>query len=247
MSPFNRLGAPLRLALVGLAMAFPAAARQENAPLRLLAPRPGATLLAGSTAELEWEAELPARVTEWEAFLSFDGGKTYPVRITPHLDRDLRRVRWQVPVAPTSEARLLLRFGDERRETYHELPHRFAIAASPGTAWPLTLASLAAAPGEPALPGGPGVVAWVEGTRRGGSLRQRVAPERRSGRGSLSAPETPAAVAVLATHGTRIQTPVLVRRSAGGRELPARGTSLNELAPLLLAADILLLTQRQNE
>lgn len=223
-------------------------AREAGAPLRLLAPRAGVTLLAGSTAELEWQAELPARVEEWEAFLSFDGGKTYPVRITPHLDRDLRRVRWQVPGVPTSEARLLLRFGDERRETYRELPHRFVIAASPGTAWPLTLASVAAAPGEPALPGQPGVIAWVEGSRRGGSLRQQVAPERPGVRGGgFEAAETPAAVAVLAAHGTRIQTPVLVRRSAGGGELPARGASLTRLAPSLLASDILLLTQRQNE
>ena len=246
MSPSYR--APLWLALAGLALAFPAAARETSAPLRLLAPRAGATLLAGSTAELEWESELPARVTEWEAFLSFDGGETYPVRITPHLDRDLRRVRWQVPGVPTSEARLLLRFGDERREIYRELPHRFAIAASPGTGWALTLASVAAAPGEPALPGQPGVVAWVEGSRRGGSLRQRVAPERPGVRGSLNASETPAAVAVLAAPASRVQPPVPVRRSPGGAEPPARGASLAGLAPrLLLASDILLLTRRQNE
>jgi len=246
MSPSYRV--PLWLALAGLALAFPAAARETSAPLRLLAPRAGATLLAGSTAELEWESELPARVTEWEAFLSFDGGETYPVRITPHLDRDLRRVRWQVPGVPTSEARLLLRFGDERREIYRELPHRFAIAASPGTGWALTLASVAAAPGEPALPGQPGVVAWVEGSRRGGSLRQRVAPERPGVRGSLNASETPAAVAVLAAPASRVQPPMPVRRSPGGAEPPARGASLAGLAPrLLLASDILLLTRRQNE
>jgi hypothetical protein len=248
MSSRHRLRAPLWLALAGLVSAYPAAAREASAPLRLLAPRAGATLVAGSTAELEWESELPARVTEWEAFLSFDGGETYPVRITPHLDRDLRRVRWQVPGVPTSEARLLLRFGDERREIYRELPRRFAIAASPGAEWALTLASVAAAPGEPALPGQPGVVAWVEGSRRGGSLRLRVAPERPGIRGSFSAPATPSAVAVLAAPTTRVQPPVPVRRSPGGAEPPARGASLADLAPPpLLASDILLLTRRQNE
>ena len=248
MSAFRRPGASLWLVLAGLALASPAAAREAGAPLRLLAPRTGATLLAGSTVELEWQAELPARVTEWEAFLSFDGGGTYPVRITPHLDRDLRRVRWQVPGVPTSEARLLLRFGDERREIYRELPHRFAIAATPGTEWALTLASVAAAPGEPALPGQPGVVAWVEGSRRGGSLRQRVAPERPGIRAGFDTAETPGAVAVLAAPTTRVQPPVQVRRSLCGAELPARGASLAGLALTpLLASDILLLTRRQNE
>ena len=52
--------------------------------------------MADSHAHLKIVAE------EWEAFLSFDGGATYPVRITPHLDLELRRVRWQVPAIPTS-------------------------------------------------------------------------------------------------------------------------------------------------
>src|SRR6185295_7742549 len=255
MSGFRPLFALVWLGSAGLALASPVSAQGESAAVRLVAPRAGATLLAGSTAELEWAPLEPfARLTEvteveeWEAFLSFDGGATYPFRITPHLDRDLRRVRWQVPGVPTSEARLLLRFGDERREIYRELPHRFAIAASPGTGWALTLASVAAAPGEPALPGQPGVVAWVEGSRRGGSLRQRVAPERPGVRGSLNASETPAAVAVLAAPASRVQPPVPVRRSPGGAEPPARGASLAGLAPrLLLASDILLLTRRQNE
>jgi hypothetical protein len=248
MSLFQRLRAPLWLALAGLALASPAAAWGESAAVRLLAPPAGAALLAGSTAELEWEAELPARVTEWEAFLSFDGGETYPVRITPHLDRDLRRVRWQVPAIPTADARLLLRFGDERRETYYPLPQRFSIASAPGAEWIFALASVAASPGEPALPGGPGVVAWVEGSRRGGSLRQRVAPERPGLRGTVGPPEGLPEVAVLDAEEAHIDPPALVRRSDGGAELPARGASLAALTPTpLFASDILLLTQRQNE
>src|SRR5262245_51416728 len=242
MSPSGRFGASLWLVLAGLVSAFPAAAREADAPLRLLTPRAGATLLAGATAELEWESELPARVTEWEAFLSFDGGETYPVRITPHLDRDLRRVRWQVPGIPTADARLLLRFGDERRETYRELPQRFSIASAPGTEWGFQLASVATAPGEPALPGGPGVVAWVEGSRRGGSLRQKVAPEGPGLRGSVSAPLIPIEVAVLDAREAHGQPPAPARRSGGGAELPARGASLAGLAStLLFASDILLL------
>src|SRR6185295_5485221 len=168
------------LAGTALALMPAAAARAQSAPVQLLAPRAGDTLLAGASAELEWAPLAPfarvPRVEEWEAFLSFDGGVTYPVRITPHLDHDLRRVRWQVPAIPTSEARLLLRFGDERREHAFELPQRFSIAAAAGAQWAFALAGVAPAAGEPALPGRPGVVAWVEGSRRGGGLRQVMAP-----------------------------------------------------------------------
>src|ERR1700712_2541253 len=110
-------------------------AKESGAAVELLAPRAGATLAAGSEAELAWTpgagfSRLPD-AEEWEAFLSLDGGATYPVRITPHLDQDLRRVRWQVPPIPAADARLLLRFGDEREEeTSIVLPQRFSIAAS---------------------------------------------------------------------------------------------------------------------
>jgi hypothetical protein len=41
---------------------------------------------------------------EWEAFLSLDGGRTYPVRITPHLDLSIRRrFHFQVPAFPTRD------------------------------------------------------------------------------------------------------------------------------------------------
>ena len=169
-----------------LALAAAGSARETVAPIRLVTPQAGATLIAGSMAELEW-APL-ARFAglrepeEWEAFLSVDGGATYPVRISPHLDVDLRRIRFQVPPAPTANARILLRFGDERRETAIELPARFAIvAASPVEAPALEetfpRARRAFTAGEPALPGHAGVVSWVEGSRRGGGLRQVVAAE----------------------------------------------------------------------
>lgn len=248
MSPRRRLSAVLWLAFSGLALALPAAARPEIAAVHLLAPQAGATLLAGSTAELEWEAELPARITEWEAFLSFDGGETYPVRITPHLDRDLRQVRWRVPGIPTSDARLLLRFGDERREIYRELPHRFSIASAARAEWAFPLANVAAAPGEPALPGQRGVIAWVEGSRRGGSLRQKVAPEPMGLRSTYSLPVHPTEVAVLKTEESNDPPPAPVRRNAGGADPLARRAARAELAPpLLFSSDILLLTQRQNE
>jgi hypothetical protein len=185
-------------------------------------------------------------VEEWEAFLSFDGGATYPVRITPHLDRDLRRVRWQVPGIPTSDARLLLRFGNEHRERYLELPQRFSITGAPGAEWAFALAGAAMAPGEPALPGHAGVVAWVEGTRRSGSLRQVVAPERPAIRDRFSPPESLPNVAVL--DSPEAPPSPVVRRSTLEAASSGRRAFLPALAQTpRLAFDILLLTQRQNE
>ena len=240
------------LALIFLAWAGvgPAWAGEGTVPVQLVAPGPGVTLRAGSTAELEWQALAPLDrlgIEEWEAFLSLDGGATYPVRITPHLDRDLRRVRWQVPGIATSDARLLLRFGDEREETFLELPQRFAIAAGPETRWGFPLATVAPAAGEPALPGHAGAVAWVEGSRRGSSLRQRVAPQRPVLRSEVSPPELPAAAAVLARVAP-VPQPAVALRAAGRLAVIGRGSLPGGAAKARpRSADILLLTRRQNE
>src|SRR6185295_16672657 len=99
------------LALAGAATPVAAWAETvpDGSPVRLASPRHGTTLEAGSLAVLAWEPlgslGSPDDVEEWEAFLSLDGGAHYPVRITPHLDRDLRRVLWQVPHIPTRDAR----------------------------------------------------------------------------------------------------------------------------------------------
>lgn len=237
---------------IGLALMPAAEALAESAPVRLVAPRAGDTLMAGSSAELEWAplepfARLP-RVEEWEAFLSFDGGATYPVRITPHLDHDLRRVRWQVPAIPTADARLLLRFGDEHRESHFELPQRFSIAAAPGAEWAFALAGAAPAAGEPALPGQPGVVAWVEGSRRGGSLRQVTAPERPALRPTFTPPESGPQMAALDSEAPSVHPPAPTLGSAGGELPPNRGALLAGRGRAVLPClDILLLTQRQNE
>jgi hypothetical protein len=238
--------------LVWAALAVPSAvsALEGGAPaVQLVAPRAGAALAAGSTAELEWaSAATLAGVEEWEAFLSVDGGKTYPVRITPHLDQDLRRFTWQVPSTPTPDARLLLRFGDERREVSVELPHRFSIVPSPAGATGFTLASVAPERGEPALPGQDGVVAWVEGSRRGGGLRQMVAAERPRLQARLSLPETRSEAAVLTTEEAPLQAPQPVRGNAADAPPANRGSPLTKPGETPAPpSDILLLIQRQNE
>lgn len=175
----------LPIALLALGGLFPvtAAARTEirmasGASMALAEPRAGAVLAAGAAARLAWEpldafAEL-GEVDEWEAFLSVDGGATYPLRITPQLDLDLRGVLWRVPDLESDDARILFHFGGrdaggERFEVAVELARRFRIAAA---------RSPVAAPllwtfdrGQVALPGEPGVVGWVEGSRRGEGLR----------------------------------------------------------------------------
>jgi hypothetical protein len=249
MRRFRRL---LPLCLLLWAGAVPAArAMAGSPPVELVVPRAGATLLGGSQADLEWAPLEPfarlAGVEEWEAFLSLDGGVTYPVRVTPHLDRDLHHVRWQVPAVPTSDARLLLRLGDERQEIFLELPQRFTIAAAPGMERMFTLASIAAVPGEPALPGHPGVVAWVEGSRRGGSLRQVVAPERPSLRPAFSPPEGHPEAVELSSEEAPVRSPRPAAGTAGGPPPTGFGAPLARPGQAsALAFDILLLTQRRN-
>jgi hypothetical protein len=238
------------------ALASAGTARAAGAPpVRLVAPERGTALAAGTTAQLEWAplaafARLPA-AEEWEAFLSVDGGRTYPLRITPHLDADLRRVRWQVPPVPTADARILLRFGDERRETAVELPGRFSITGppSPSVSSSNLPARPALAPGEPALPGAAGVVAWVEGSRRGGSLRQVVAAAPLGVAGRFEPPVFRDEAAVPAAGPASPEAPGPAAGNGAGSPPPAGGGAA--LSPAgtgpSFAFDILLLIQRQNE
>lgn len=163
--------------LVPLALmaAGEAGASVVSAP-ELVAPAAGQALRAGSLAVVEWEGQPPLEeAEEWEAFLSLDGGRTHPLRITPHLDLSIRRFTFRVPAFPTHDARLLLRFGDERREVEVEPPHRFAIVPGLEGISPTSWISLSK--GERARPGDDRVVFWVEGARDGSGLREVMAEE----------------------------------------------------------------------
>src|SRR5688572_1506985 len=151
---------------------LPATAGQEMA--RLVSPTAGDELIAGSAATIEWEElALPEHTVEWEAFLSLDGGRTWPLRVTPHLDISIRRFTFRVPDLPTREARILLRFGDERREVGMEAPQRFSIAPAAFLSPRNRVRVLSR--GERARAGDEGVVVWVRGSRSGGNLREVVA------------------------------------------------------------------------
>jgi hypothetical protein len=238
----------------GTALAAPAAQLVE-----LVAPRSGETLVAGGTAEIAWAplasyAKLRG-VEEWEAFLSLDGGATYPVRITPHLDQDLRRVSWQVPPIPTADARLLFRFGDERRETVVELPQRFSIVESPVATVPAFLPEVQARTrGERArierdedeAEDDDGVVAWVEGSRRGGSLRQVVATAPSGFQTRIQPTETREEAAEIAG-GHSLPSPEARESLAAATTDPHGSRFAGPLDSHPFAFDIRLLTQRQNE
>ena len=167
--------ASLALMAAGEAGASAASAVSGVSAAGLVAPVPGHQLTAGSLAVIEWEGEPPLEeAEEWEAFLSLDGGRTHPLRITPHLDLSIRRFTFRVPAFPTHDARVLLRFGDERREVEVEPPHRFAIVPGLGIS-PISWISLSK--GERARSGEEGVVFWVEGARDGSGLREVMAEE----------------------------------------------------------------------
>ncbi|MES1210848.1 MAG: hypothetical protein ABUL63_00810 [Acidobacteriota bacterium] len=176
------------LLLAGLlAGAFPALG-VSGPGIRVLAPAAGAELTAGQPATIAWEPTAGLESEEWEAFLSLDGGKTYTVRLTPHLDLAIRQFSFHVPDLPTSRARLLLRFGDERREQIVEAPGVFAIAPRLGWHELLPLGRIQhLSRGEVARDGQSGVVLWVEGTRDGRGLHEVTGGEEESSLAAVSA------------------------------------------------------------
>lgn len=110
------------------------------------------------------------------------------------------------------------------------------------------LARLSATPGEPALAGHAGVVAWVEGSRRGGGLRQVIAAELGL-EARLAEPETQAEAALLAAEPTPPPASDSILRHGAAADPPSSRRAA--LSPAgsgpPLSSDILLLIQRQNE
>jgi hypothetical protein len=221
--------------------------------IELAAPGDGATLVGGGTAEIAWretaEFDRLTGATEWEAFLSVDGGNTYPVRLTPHLDLDIRRFSFRVPDLPSEEVRLLLRVGDEHAERSLPFATRLRIVRPaspiPGAIEAALAAPPTAAPGEPAVAGGAGVLFWVEGDRDGSHLRHRSSAPLgvQSATDPALFPGGPEMLGGEDSDGLH----------TGARPAPATHPAANRtfvrfasVAPLL-ATDILLLIQRQNE
>ena len=151
--------------------------RVSSAAVALTSPLPTDSLTAGDSILLSWdplpELERYPFLAEWEAFLSVDGGATYPLRLTPHLDLDRRRFAMTVPEIPTSQARLMMRFGDERQELEFEFPGIFEIRPARRAVPEWT--QVARGRGESARDGDLGVASWVVGSRAGHGARRVVA------------------------------------------------------------------------
>lgn len=238
-----------RLAALGFAvLAFGAGLPLRASPpvARLTAPADGAVLTSGSLVEVAWEEiELPPYTEEWEAFLSFDGGQSFPLRVTPHLDLRLRRFSFLVPHFPTRNARILLRFGDEKREEIEvDSPRRFAIVE--GGLPPVKPRLPVLGRGESARRGEPGVVAWVEGDRSGRGLRHVVG---RAEAASLAAVE-PGSTFALGFAAPLPSTPLLslpTASPAAERAAPSKSATGANRETALAGPPVRLLIHRFNE
>jgi hypothetical protein len=193
-------------------------------------------------ASVSWNGRPPAGATEWEAFFSLDGGATFPIRLTPHLDLAVRSFRFRVPDFPTRDGRLLLRFGDEKIETVVTSPDQVAIVKGVLQARPPLLSIR---PGEPVLPGRHGVVFWTEGTRRGGHLETYAAAETGSSlRGFSGGP--PLWLPLAGPRGPRTLMPLRVGRVEALLERSSSNPD-PDLQPRGASLPVRLLIGRRNE
>ena len=127
------------LIIVAVAFAFaPAKSHaQGNYAVRLISPVAGQVLYPGQRIMVEWRhrvPDIPLAGCESEAWLSLDGGVTFPTWIT-FLDPRSTSFLWTVPNTPTNSAVLDIRFGCDLHypESYSpQLASRFVIAKSNG-------------------------------------------------------------------------------------------------------------------
>ena len=83
---------------------------------RLISPTAGQVLYPGQQVRVEWQATFPktdAGGCEMEVWLSLDGGRTFTMCLTPHVDPHMTYFYWTVPNTPTNAAVLDIRFGCE--------------------------------------------------------------------------------------------------------------------------------------
>jgi hypothetical protein len=83
----------------------------------LMTPRAGQVFYPGQQIRIEWKDTLPSvryfNGCEMEVWLSLDGGRTFPMCITPILNPRTNYFDWTVPNTPTNAAVLDIRFGCE--------------------------------------------------------------------------------------------------------------------------------------
>ncbi|MEO8505382.1 MAG: hypothetical protein ABI609_15910, partial [Acidobacteriota bacterium] len=182
------------------------------------------------------------------AFLSLDGGRTFAFRITPHLEVGRRRITFVVPNFASDDARLLLRFGDERHETEVEIPQRLRIRRAANSASWVPRDPTPRAAGESARAGDPGVVEWIEGDRSGRGWQVREASAEPSNISWPNHPRFRAGGHAEACDRSSVRCPGEPTASRLSlrpeRNLQARSATIGDPNP---PRDILRLSQRQNE
>jgi hypothetical protein len=229
---------PNRLLLAVALFALASFARADA--LRLLAPAAGTTLRGGSFAELHWSAaHLPEGAEEWEAFLSIDGGKYYAFRVTPHLDIELRRFTFIVPNVDTRDARILIRTGNEVRETHFEARGAFSIVRDPNTEE--IISRLLFGHGEAAREGDPAVLSWTDGARNGSGVTQRFSS-------TLPAPAVGWHSSVTSDESAALAPPEssVEALSIASMERSSRDIQTRKAEPVPIPIDLLLVCRRRN-
>jgi hypothetical protein len=131
-----------QVALFGAACALllASSARGEE---RFLSPAAGEAIAPGSTVEVRWSSvcsadpdrESEEHADEAELILSYDGGLTFPVRISQEISPCASHYTWHVPSIASSQVRLALRVGREERGDEEEeielLSEPFTILPDP--------------------------------------------------------------------------------------------------------------------
>ena len=86
----------------------------------------------GETAEIRWTLPGPD-VDELEILMSLDGGRRFPLRVSPEIEAATCRFLWHVPRGLSGQARLRVRYNLRGRETLGEPTAVFTIlAVAPG-------------------------------------------------------------------------------------------------------------------
>jgi hypothetical protein len=129
------------IVLIVVAVVFALAPAKSNAQgtyaVRLISPVAGQVLYPGQRIMVEWQHRVPGiplAGCESEAWLSLDGGVTFPTWLT-FLDPRSTSFLWTVPNTPTNSAVLDIRFGCDLHypESYSpQTASRFVIAKSNG-------------------------------------------------------------------------------------------------------------------
>jgi len=82
----------------------------------LISPTAGQIAYPGQKIRVEWRSILPPinlGACEMEVWLSLDGGRTFPMLISPWMDPKAQYFYWSVANTPTNQAVLDIRFGCE--------------------------------------------------------------------------------------------------------------------------------------